>query len=77
MVGYWSPGGTVAFANRMLQLVSGPEAGIQLPAFPDAPPAGWAMTATPTGLKFNTVLPAETMEALGSFVEKARQLKGE
>ena len=77
MVGYWSPSGTIAFANRMLRLMSGAEEGIQLPAFPDTPPVGWAMTATPSVVKFNTVVPAEISEAAGSFVEQVKQLDRE
>ena len=74
MVGYWSPSGTIQFANRMMRLMPDEAQGIQLPAFPDTPPLGWAMSATPSVVKFSTVVPAETMEAVGSFVEKLKQL---
>ena len=68
-VGYWSPSGTIAFADRMMRLVSGPETDMQLPAFPDTPPVGVAITATPSVVRFCTVVPAEIITAVGRYVE--------
>jgi hypothetical protein len=76
MVGFWSPSGTSAFVNRTMKLMDVPDTGIQIPAFPGTPPLGFAMTATPSVVKFNTVVPIETIEANGSYVEKVKQLDG-
>jgi hypothetical protein len=74
MVGFWSPSGTMTFVNRLMKLMGVPDTGIQIPAFPDTPPVGFAMTTTPSVVKFNTVVPVETIEAVGSYVEKVKQL---
>ena len=75
-IGYWSPSGSIAFANRMMHLISGPDAGVRLPAFPPTPPVGWTMTVTPTVVKFDAVLPAEIIEAVKTFVEQVKQING-
>lgn len=72
-IGYWSPAGTIAFVNRMLQLVSGPEAGVRLPVFPQTPPVGWTITVTPEVVTTDTVIPAEIFEALGPYVQQVQR----
>ena len=73
-VGYWSPSGTMAFVNSMIQLFAGTDQGIQLPAFPPTPPVGWSLRATKSAVKIDTVLPAEALEAVGGFVGQVQQL---
>jgi hypothetical protein len=69
-VGYWSPSGTIAFANRTMGIFQGEAAGFQLPPCPDVPPAGWTMTTTsPSAVQFDTLLPADTVVGFGSYIK--------
>ena len=70
-VGYWNPAGTMEFVNHMIGLFGGP--GIRLPAFPETPPVGWSLQAKPAAVQIDLVFPAETLGAVGGFVERVRQ----
>ena len=69
MVGYWSPSGTISFASRLLKMMPEPVAGFQLPDFPQTPPIGWSMRIEPMTVSFDTVVPVEAFEALGSYIK--------
>ncbi len=70
LVGYWNPNGTITFGSRMMRLAGGEENGFQFGPLPDALPAGFAMKVTPSVIQFNTVVPGETIKAVGSMFEK-------
>ena len=57
----------------MKRLFSSGETDVRLPAFPYTPPVGWTMRATPSVVYCDTVVPAETIEAVGKYVAKSKQ----
>jgi hypothetical protein len=77
-VGYWSPSGTMVFANRMFEMMEelvGET--IRAPEFPESPPVGFAGVASPEGLKSEMVVPASLLESLGKYIVEMQELQGE
>lgn len=70
-----SPSGIVGMVSRGIQEAV-PQAGFQVPAFPDSPPIGMGLRLSEGGLEWNLVLPVETQEAIGNYVQQVRQLFG-
>jgi hypothetical protein len=67
-VAYWSPSGTVTFANRILSLL-GPLPGVpkSLPEFPRTPPVGFAARTAPAEIQTETLVPAEVIQSLMAY----------
>ncbi len=75
-VGYWSPGGTVAFIQRMTSLfASAEEEGFKLPDFPETPPVGFAANLASGELQTDLVVPAAVLKAAGRYVTEIRTMK--
>ena len=73
VVAFWNPSGTVKFANRMISMMSPATNGFRIPAFPETSPIGWAMRAEKLQLTFQTVIPPDTIDAVGNFVQSVRR----
>ncbi len=74
-VGYWSPGGTVAFVQRMMAMfVPATEEGFKLPDFPETPPVGFAAKLASGELQTDMVVPAAVLEASGKYVAEVQMM---
>jgi hypothetical protein len=71
---YISPAGTVELAKVLLDRFGQKQ--IELPDFPDTPPVAMGMNFTATGVEARLALPSETIEGLGSYIIKVRQMQG-
>lgn len=75
-VGYWSPGGTVAFAQRMMSLFDpAGEGGFKLPDFPETPPVGFAAKLESGELQTDLIVPAAVLKAAGQYVAKIQAMQ--
>ena len=73
-VGYWSPKGTIDFANQIVPAFAPPEVQFKLPEFPPTPPIGFAGETTPGGLRTYMVVPAAVVQAIGDFVVELKKM---
>ena len=73
-IGFWSPSGTVAFAQRMMTMFGGEESK-QLPELSESPPLGWSIRTSENLIKIDTVIPAETIASIAEFVTRMRQFE--
>lgn len=75
-VAYVSPKGLVDLGLRIANSVV-PEGTIPpLPEFPAAAPIGFGVKLDASGLDLRLVVPADSLEAIGGYIERIRQLKG-
>ncbi|NQT39738.1 MAG: hypothetical protein HQ581_19740 [Planctomycetes bacterium] len=76
-VGYWSPGGTVAFVQRMMGMFV-PEVEkdfkIKIPDFPETPPVGFAANLTSGELQTDLVVPAAVLQATGKYIAEVQMM---
>lgn len=69
---YTSPQGWVEFVRGILGAVA-PQAPVNLPAFPETPPAGGSILGVTDGLQFDWVVPAETSLGIRDYVDAVQQ----
>jgi len=67
-VGYWSPEGTVAFANSFLSSMAELGAGFQLPPMPTTPPIGLAVKVSSTGVEKEMYVPIDAVRNVVRYV---------
>jgi hypothetical protein len=68
-----SPRGVVAWADRLVQIFAPAGMAPTIPPMPESPPVGFATRLAPAQLETETVVPAETLETIGSYIEQLRQ----
>ena len=73
VAGYWNPKGTCEFANRMVSLMSGDANNRPVPPFPQSPPVGFVLTTDQSVVKLDWVVPEETVQAIGEFVDAIKK----
>ena len=70
-VSYWSIGGTIEFANHMLDMVRDElPPNFKLPEFPKTPPVGSAITISSTEIQTFLAIPSEVLQGIGSYIPK-------
>jgi hypothetical protein len=77
VVAYWSPQGTIAFANQAIALFAPAEERFELPAFPETPPVGMAGTFSAAEIQWHVVIPAEVLKAVGKYVGEVKKMIAE
>ena len=77
-VGYWSPRGTIDFANQAISMFAPEgEAQFKLPQFAATPPVGLAVTTSPNEIQTCLVVPAEAIQAIGTYVKEVQKMIAE
>ncbi len=76
--GYWSPSGTTAYAQRLVELMVDAESKPRIPEFPATPPVGWTVKVSPPR-KFDAemVVPHEFLVALAEYIDDVKQMFAE
>ncbi len=74
-VGYFSPGGAVAFVKAVVESI-GAEGGFgnkpNIPDFPASQPIGLAAKAKPGQLQIEVIVPSTVLDAIGKYVEQVQ-----
>ena len=80
MVGYLSPRGAIAMVNRFITMMANIMGGqmplVEIPAFPESPPLGFTAKVVPDGIATQFVVPGESLEALGKYIEQIEKMTG-
>jgi hypothetical protein len=70
---FMSPRGAVAWVSRLLETFLPSGTAPKIPPMPETAPIGFAARLGPDQLETETVVPAETLEAIGGYIEQLRQ----
>jgi hypothetical protein len=68
-----SPRGAVAWVSRLVQTLAPSGTVPEIPPLPKTAPIGFAAQLGPDQLETETVIPAETLETIGGYVEQLRK----
>jgi len=69
-LGLWSPGGTVRFAQSLIEGLAPEGAAMTLPEFPETPPVGFAMKASATDVRKELLIPVEVLKNVMDYVKQ-------
>ena len=78
MVGYLSPRGAVAMANRFMTMMANGMGDqmplVEIPDFPETPPLGFTAKVVAGGIEAKSVVPGKVLEALGEYIEQVEEM---
>ncbi|HBO45317.1 MAG TPA: hypothetical protein DD670_15590 [Planctomycetaceae bacterium] len=72
-IGVWSPQGTIQLVQAMLAGFAPEGTDISLPDFPETPPVGFAMKASPDEVRKELLIPIEVIKAISAYLPQLQQ----
>ncbi|HLA83562.1 MAG TPA: hypothetical protein VJL29_02105, partial [Thermoguttaceae bacterium] len=73
-VGLWSPRGTIAFAQQVMESLAPEGQGMSLPEFPETPPVGFAAKVSPTDAQKELLIPADVIKQIAAYVKQVASM---